>query len=379
MTATKTLAMTIAAPGGPEALQLAEIALARAGAGRSAHPPELRRGELRRCLLPQRPLSAARLSGGARRRRGRRGRGARRGRRRSRGRRSGRLCRPSARRLRGRARPAGRRGWCGCRSDRPAHGVGAMARGLTAHLLLQQGRDPRARRLAACPCGGGRRRPTRHALGAPSRPPGRRHGRLARQGRNRPRRRRRSGLAARAIPSGSRRRAASPTARASNWRSTGSAARRSRVRSTRCARSESSRRSASRPGRSRRSPSRRSAFPRAIAVARPSVLAYANDPDLYREGARALFAALADGLTVSVGAEYPLAEAARAHADLEARADHRQRPAGDRSTSADLKPAAQARGAAAGVAEAIGHLPGLSATKARRTVLPGGTRKMSRQ
>jgi NADPH2:quinone reductase len=60
-------------------------------------------------------------------------------------------------------------------------------------------------------------------------------------------------------------------------------------------------------------------FPRSIAVARPSVLAYANDPDLYREGARALFAALADGLTVSVGAEYPLADAARAHADLEAR------------------------------------------------------------
>lgn len=60
-------------------------------------------------------------------------------------------------------------------------------------------------------------------------------------------------------------------------------------------------------------------FPRSIAVARPSVLAYANDPELYREGARALFAALADGLTVSVGAEYPLADAARAHADLEAR------------------------------------------------------------
>ncbi len=59
-------------------------------------------------------------------------------------------------------------------------------------------------------------------------------------------------------------------------------------------------------------------YPRAIAVARPSVLAYANDPDLYREGARALFAALADGLTVSVGAEYALADAARAQADLEA-------------------------------------------------------------
>ena len=59
-------------------------------------------------------------------------------------------------------------------------------------------------------------------------------------------------------------------------------------------------------------------YPRAIAVARPSVLAYANDSQLYREGADALFAALADGLAVAVGAEYPLHEAARAHADLEA-------------------------------------------------------------
>jgi len=59
-------------------------------------------------------------------------------------------------------------------------------------------------------------------------------------------------------------------------------------------------------------------FPRSIALARPSVPAYANDPELYREGAQALFATLADGLTVSVGAEYPLREAARAHADLEA-------------------------------------------------------------
>jgi len=59
-------------------------------------------------------------------------------------------------------------------------------------------------------------------------------------------------------------------------------------------------------------------YPRAIAVARPSVLAYANDPELYRDGARALFAAFADGLTAAVGAEYPLREAARAHADLEA-------------------------------------------------------------
>lgn len=59
-------------------------------------------------------------------------------------------------------------------------------------------------------------------------------------------------------------------------------------------------------------------YPRSIAVGRPSVLAYANDPELYREGTRDLFAALTDGLAVHVGAEYPLREAARAHADLEA-------------------------------------------------------------
>jgi NADPH2:quinone reductase len=59
-------------------------------------------------------------------------------------------------------------------------------------------------------------------------------------------------------------------------------------------------------------------YPRAIAIGRPSVLAYANDPELYRSAARDLFAAMTDGLAVSFGAEYPLREAARAHADLEA-------------------------------------------------------------
>jgi NADPH2:quinone reductase len=59
-------------------------------------------------------------------------------------------------------------------------------------------------------------------------------------------------------------------------------------------------------------------YPKAIALARPSVLAYCNDPILYRSAASDLFAALADGLVNPVGAEYPLREAARAHADLEA-------------------------------------------------------------
>lgn len=57
---------------------------------------------------------------------------------------------------------------------------------------------------------------------------------------------------------------------------------------------------------------------RSLALARPSVFAYANDPHCYAEGAAALFAQLADGLAVTVGAEYPLAEAAEAHRALEA-------------------------------------------------------------
>lgn len=58
--------------------------------------------------------------------------------------------------------------------------------------------------------------------------------------------------------------------------------------------------------------------PRSIGLMRPSVLAYANDADLYRHGADDLFAALADGLINPIGAEYPLEKAALAHADLEA-------------------------------------------------------------
>jgi NADPH2:quinone reductase len=58
--------------------------------------------------------------------------------------------------------------------------------------------------------------------------------------------------------------------------------------------------------------------PRVIGLARPSVLAYANDPELYRQGAADLFAALQAGLINPIGAEYPLEDAAKAHADLEA-------------------------------------------------------------
>jgi NADPH2:quinone reductase len=58
--------------------------------------------------------------------------------------------------------------------------------------------------------------------------------------------------------------------------------------------------------------------PRAIGLSRPSVLTYANDPDLYRQGAKALMAELQAGLINPIGAEYALKDAARAHADLEA-------------------------------------------------------------
>ncbi|MHB1942560.1 MAG: quinone oxidoreductase family protein [Acidiferrobacteraceae bacterium] len=55
------------------------------------------------------------------------------------------------------------------------------------------------------------------------------------------------------------------------------------------------------------------------ALMRPSVLAYANDPVLYAQGARELLAALQDGLENPVGAEYALADAEAAHRDLEGR------------------------------------------------------------
>ena len=49
------------------------------------------------------------------------------------------------------------------------------------------------------------------------------------------------------------------------------------------------------------------------------MLGYLADPVKYRAAAEDLFAMVTAGLKVLVSAEYPLAEAARAHADLEAR------------------------------------------------------------
>ncbi|RAI44034.1 quinone oxidoreductase family protein [Rhodoplanes roseus] len=57
---------------------------------------------------------------------------------------------------------------------------------------------------------------------------------------------------------------------------------------------------------------------RSIGLFRPSVIAYSNDPDRYATGAADVLAFLADRPSDPVGATYPLAEAARAHADLEA-------------------------------------------------------------
>lgn len=59
-------------------------------------------------------------------------------------------------------------------------------------------------------------------------------------------------------------------------------------------------------------------FARSIGLMRPSSIAYANEPALYRRGTLDLLAALEDGLTNPIGAEYSLLDAARAHEDLEA-------------------------------------------------------------
>jgi NADPH2:quinone reductase len=55
-----------------------------------------------------------------------------------------------------------------------------------------------------------------------------------------------------------------------------------------------------------------------IAIMRPSVIASANNPEFYERGSKALLAVLQDGLESPIGAQYPLHDAARAQADLEA-------------------------------------------------------------
>lgn len=57
---------------------------------------------------------------------------------------------------------------------------------------------------------------------------------------------------------------------------------------------------------------------RSLSLARPSVMAYAADEATYRPAAAALFAAMCNGIVAEIGGEYPLGDAARAQADLEA-------------------------------------------------------------
>jgi NADPH:quinone reductase len=57
---------------------------------------------------------------------------------------------------------------------------------------------------------------------------------------------------------------------------------------------------------------------RSLSLARPSVMAYLNDMEAYRTAAMAVFAGTQSGLLTVSARSYPLEEAARAHADLEA-------------------------------------------------------------
>ncbi|MBI1205185.1 MAG: zinc-binding dehydrogenase [Rhodopseudomonas sp.] len=57
---------------------------------------------------------------------------------------------------------------------------------------------------------------------------------------------------------------------------------------------------------------------RALSLSRPSVMAYSADPAVYPAAAQDLFAAIRRDIVADIGADYPLADAARAQADLEA-------------------------------------------------------------
>jgi NADPH2:quinone reductase len=57
---------------------------------------------------------------------------------------------------------------------------------------------------------------------------------------------------------------------------------------------------------------------RSISLARPSVMAYMNETEAYHSAAKAVLAGMQNGILKVSGQSYPLSEAARAHADLEA-------------------------------------------------------------
>jgi NADPH2:quinone reductase len=57
---------------------------------------------------------------------------------------------------------------------------------------------------------------------------------------------------------------------------------------------------------------------RSLSLARPSVMAYLNETEAYHLAAKAVLAGIENGVLKLGGQSYPLSEAARAHADLEA-------------------------------------------------------------
>jgi NADPH2:quinone reductase len=57
---------------------------------------------------------------------------------------------------------------------------------------------------------------------------------------------------------------------------------------------------------------------RSLSLARPSVMAYLNETEAYYLAAKAVLAGIEGGVLSVAGQSYPLSEAARAHADLEA-------------------------------------------------------------
>lgn len=56
---------------------------------------------------------------------------------------------------------------------------------------------------------------------------------------------------------------------------------------------------------------------RTLSLARPSVLAYANDPEAYAAATAELFEQILSGMPITIGQEFPLAQAARAQEALE--------------------------------------------------------------
>ncbi|MCD2179189.1 zinc-binding dehydrogenase, partial [Rhizobium sp. C1] len=57
---------------------------------------------------------------------------------------------------------------------------------------------------------------------------------------------------------------------------------------------------------------------RAAALARPSVIAFINDPEAYAKASASVFDMMTQGVAGSIGGTYPLSEARRAHEDMEA-------------------------------------------------------------